>query len=235
MAKISASEAKIIEAAPLFRDLTRQQIDDIVAAANLLKIKKNGILFHQSDPAHSTFVIINGRVKLTQLTADGAQTLLRVVGPGQILAVVSALEVMNYPATATAERDSRLLSWDGKTLDRLFFKHPGLSRNALAILSARMREMQERFGELASQRTERRLARALLRLADQVGKKESDGVVLDMALSRQDLAEMIGTTLFSVSRILTDWQARKLVNIGRRKVILRDPERLAHIAEELAH
>lgn len=139
---------------------------------------------------------------------------------------------MNYPVTAVAERDSQLLSWDGKVLDRLFLEIPEVARNAIAILSARVREMQERFCELASERTERRLARALLRLAGQVGKSEAEGIVLDLSLSRQDLAEMIGTTLFSVSRILADWQSRDLVKSGRQKVILTAPRALVRIAEE---
>jgi CRP-like cAMP-binding protein len=179
-------------------------------------------------------MVVSGRIKLHQVTIDGAQTFLRVIGPGQILAIVSTLSASTYPATATAERETTVLSWNGKLLDKLFLEIPHLCRNALAVLSSRVQEMQLRFGELAAERTERRLARALLRLANQVGRKQAEGVVLDLSLSRQDLAEMVGTTLFSVSRILGDWQRHQWVQIGRQKVVLLDHPALVRLAEEEA-
>jgi len=228
------AEYQVIVSSALFRGLSSEQIAAVLDPATLSRIKKGVALFHQDDAVKSTYLVVSGRIKLHQVTTDGAQTLLRVIGPGQILAIVSAVSSANYPATATAERDSSVLSWDGKVFDRLFLRIPLLCRNALGILSSRVQEMQLRFGELAAERTERRLARALLRLASQVGRKQANGVVLDLSLSRQDLAEMIGTTLFSVSRILGDWQRSRLVEIGRQKVILTDPHALVRIADEEA-
>jgi CRP-like cAMP-binding protein len=223
-----------VRQAALFRGLSEEELARVVAAGKSRRLRKGQVLFRQDEPAAATYVVVSGRIKMQQLSAEGAQTLLRVLEPGQLLAVVAAVSADAYPATAVAERDCVVLGWSGKRLEQLFVEVPGLCRNALTILSARIREMQDRFAELAAERTERRLARALLRLAAQVGRKDQDGIALDLALSRQDLAEMIGTTLFSVSRILSDWSGRGWVRIGRQQVKLTDPHAIVGIAEEAA-
>ncbi len=220
-------------ASPLLRGITSTELERVFSRATLKKLKKGQVLFRQDEPAKITYMVLSGRVKMQQVSADGAQTLLRVLTAGQILAIVATVrEESPYPATAVAERDTVLVGWSGKALDQLFLEVPRLCRNALGILSSRINEMQNRFAELAAERTERRLARALLRLVSQVGKKEKVGVSLDLALTRQDLAEMIGTTLFSVSRILSDWSARGWVKLGRQQVHLLDPHAIVRIAEE---
>jgi CRP-like cAMP-binding protein len=216
----------------LFKGLADADFERVVSKAKLKKLKKGQVLFRQDEPADATFVVVSGRIKMQQLGAEGSQTLLRVLKPGQMLAIVAAVSADAYPATAVAERESTLLSWGGEVLDQLFLEVPRLCKNALGILSGRIVEMQERFSELAAERTERRLARALLRLASQVGRKHAEGVALDLVLSRQDLAEMIGTTLFSVSRILSDWKTRGWVKIGRQTVLLTKPREILRIAEE---
>jgi CRP/FNR family transcriptional regulator, nitrogen oxide reductase regulator len=218
---------------PLLRGLSPSELERVFSRATLRKLKKGQVLFRQDEPAKTTYVVLSGRIKMQQVSVDGAQTLLRVLKAGQILAVVATVrEEGGYPATAVAERDTTVVGWNGKALDQLFLEVPRLCRNALGILSGRIGEMQSRFAELAAERTERRLASALLRLVSQVGKKEKVGVSLDLDLTRQDLAEMIGTTLFSVSRILSDWKAKGWVKLGRQRVHLTDPHAIVRIAEE---
>lgn len=217
---------------PLLRSLTAGQIDQVLSCSELKRLKKGEVLFRQDEPVESIFLVASGQVKLQQVIADGAQSLIRFVGPGEICAIVSALDVQTYPLTAIAERDASVIYWDGRTFNRLLLGVPELTKNALSILSTRVREMQQRFGELAAERTERRLARALLRLVSQLGKKTSEGTILDLSLSRRDLAEMIGTTLYSVSRILSDWQKRHWVKIGRQKVAISDVNALVRFSEE---
>ncbi|ATB43140.1 hypothetical protein CYFUS_008620 [Cystobacter fuscus] len=215
------------------RGLSTSDLDLVIAQAHTLKLRKGAVLFHQADSASSTYLVLSGQLKLTQVTADGARTFLRILGPGQLLALISALEISTYPATAKAERPSVVMGWEGKTLDQLFLEVPGLARNGLRILYGRLREMQERFGELAAERTERRLARALSKLALQVGRPGLNGaIVLELTLSREELAEMIGTTLFSVSRILNQWKKNGWVLLGRQSITLTEPDALHRIAEE---
>jgi CRP-like cAMP-binding protein len=111
---------------------------------------------------------------------------------------------------------------------------PKLALNAVRMMADHVLEFQERFSQLATERVERRLARSILRLASQAGRKIEDGVLIDLPLSRQDLAEMNGTTLYTVSRIMSQWEEQGLVRLGRERVVIRFPHGLVRIAEDLA-
>ncbi len=110
---------------------------------------------------------------------------------------------------------------------------PRLALNALSDVTGRLRDLRERYRELATERVERRVAHALTRLADRAGWKTEDGILIDMPLSRQDLAEMAGTTLYTVSRMLSGWQRDGLLDIGRQRVTILDPQGLIAIATDL--
>ena len=97
----------------------------------------------------------------------------------------------------------------------------------------RFHELQDRYRELATERVERRVARALLRLARQTGTRTQEGVLLDLPLSRQDLGQMTGTTQYTASRILSGWEHKGLIVTGRERVVIRDPHGLVIIAEDL--
>jgi CRP-like cAMP-binding protein len=125
------------------------------------------------------------------------------------------------------------LAWPHAALLRLAEEHPRLALLTTGVIAARMHEVQERFRELATQRVAQRLARALLRLVRQAGRRTAEGVVIDLPLSRQDLAEMTGTTLFTVSRTLSAWEAAGVVAVGRERVVVVHPHRLVEIAEDL--
>jgi CRP-like cAMP-binding protein len=109
---------------------------------------------------------------------------------------------------------------------------PYLSFDLMKLMTNYIQEMQERYRELATEKVERRIARALLRLTAQMGVKASDGAI-ELAFTRQELAEMSGTTLYTVSRILSEWERQGLVEAGRERVMIRSPHGLVQIAEEL--
>ena len=112
-------------------------------------------------------------------------------------------------------------------------RFPRIAMNALSTTNRRLQEVQSRFRELATERVERRVGRALLRLARQAGKKTDEGIEIGFPLTRQDLAELTGTTLFTVSRILSEWESQGIVSGSRQRVVLKEPHRLVAIAEDL--
>jgi CRP-like cAMP-binding protein len=115
----------------------------------------------------------------------------------------------------------------------LMERFPTLAINAVRVMSMRVQEFQDRYRELATERVERRVARALLRLAGQAGKKVPDGILIDLAFTRQDLAEMTGTTRYTISRMLSDWEERGLVEASRERVLIKQPHSLVIIADDL--
>jgi CRP-like cAMP-binding protein len=156
-----------------------------------------------------------------------------MIGSWTLFAVVAIIEEANYPITAQAAEPCQLIYWPKDALRELVGRFPRLSINAMQLMAMRVREYQDRFRELATERVERRLARALIRLASQTGKKTEEGVLIDMPLTRQDLAEMTGTTLFTASRVLSQWEAQGLVKSGRERVVIVFPHGLVRIADDL--
>lgn len=217
----------------LFENCTDAQIDRIILASEERKIQNESFLFFQGDPAIHVYLLVEGRIKLAQITPNGQQVILRYASPGDAIAIIALLSEMEYLVSAEATQDSLVLRWSKVSLDQLMEISPQISHNALKILAKQTREFQSRVRELSTERTEQRIARALLRLARQTGKKVDEGVMLAMPLSRQDLAEMTGSTLYTVSRTLSKWEGQGLVNAGRQRVTILYPHGLVVIAEDL--
>jgi CRP-like cAMP-binding protein len=156
------------------------------------------------------------------------------VSPGEAFAVIAVLSKIPYPVTATAVNQVSVLAWEDDVMLNLMHKYPQLASNSLSILANRIQEFQDRFRELATERVERRVARALTRLASQTGRKLEHGILIDITLTRQDLAEMTGTTLYTVSRILSQWEKDGLVSSQREQVTILAPHQLVVIAEDMA-
>jgi CRP-like cAMP-binding protein len=222
-----------LQKARLFRDLPPAELREIARMGRRRYAATDAFLFHQGQPAAVLYVLLAGQVKMTQITPEGQQIILRVVSPGEMFGAVAALGEAVYPASAQAADACVALGWDSATITDLMERFPHLTLNALGIVVARVHEFQDRYRELATERVERRVARALLRLVPQVGRRVEGGLLLDLTLSRQDLAEMTGTTLFTVSRILSRWEQAGLIESGRERVVLRRPHSLVEIAEDL--
>ncbi|GIX48534.1 MAG: Crp/Fnr family transcriptional regulator [Candidatus Tectimicrobiota bacterium] len=216
-----------------FQGLSEAEAAAVLDAAWPRRVARDGFFFHQHDTATTLYVLRQGQVKLSQLTPEGHQVLLRYVGPGEMFGGIAVLAQSAYPVSAQAVEDSLALAWDGERMARLMERYPRLALNALRLVAARFRELQDRYRELATERVERRVARALLRLARHRGRKVPAGVLIDLPLSRQDLAELTGTTLYTVSRLLSRWDQQGLLHAGRERVLIRTPHELERIAEDL--
>jgi CRP-like cAMP-binding protein len=227
------TDAAYLRATELFQDLDPPTLAAIAGAARRRPVRAGAYLFRQDDPAHVLYVLVRGSVKLTQINADGEQILLRVVGAGETFGAVAPLGNLHYPASAQAAEPSVVLLWDGPTMLALMERFPRLAINTVRVLAARVHEFQDRYRELATERVERRVARALLRLARQVGRRVEDGVLIALPFSRQDFAEMAGTKRFTVSRVFSEWEQRGFIESGRARVLIKQPHALVVIAEDL--
>jgi len=218
---------------PLFAGVVRGTCQEAVDLGRERPIAPGDVLFREGEPAVTLYLVLEGRMKLTQLGVDGQEVVIRFVVPGGVVAALAVLDQGVYPVTATAVTATRALSWSHDVFATLMQRTPALAVNAMRLLSERLREMQQRFREVATERVAQRVARALVRLVRLVGRKTDGGVLIDMPLSRQDLAEMTGTTLYTVSRVLSEWESAGLVTSGRERITIRAPHRLVALAEDL--
>jgi CRP-like cAMP-binding protein len=210
--------------------------DDIRAIARLgiqRAVEEDSYFFFQGEKANYLHILLSGRAKLCTISADGQQVNLRTLVPNQLFGAVGAVDAnATYPACAQALEDSSSLAIASSDFAHMLKKRPHLSFGLMRLMTGYIQEMQERYRELATERVEQRVARALLRLAAQSGKRTEQGSI-DLTFSRQDLAEMTGTTLYTVSRSLSAWEKQGIISTGRERVTVLDPHGLVRIADDL--
>lgn len=233
-AAVPVTETKLLAGVPLFRGLNEEALAAAAVDARLVRAAAGRTFFREGEPATLFFVLRRGRVKFTQISAEGHEVILRVIGPGEPFGGIAAIaDTATYPVTARAVEVSEAHTWNGARIAALMHRFPPIAINAARMIAERLHELQRQHRELMTERVERRIARALLRLAHHAGRRVAQGVEIDFPLSRQDLAQMTGTTLFTVSRTLSAWEEDGLIATGRRRVIVRQPHRLVRIAEDL--
>jgi CRP-like cAMP-binding protein len=194
-------------------------------------IEEGEFFFFQGDPAIYFYVLISGRAKLMQTNPAGQQVNLRTISEWQMFGALGAVrENATYPATAQALEQSTALAIKSDFLRDMLQTRPYLSFDLMKLMTTYIQEMQERYRELATEKVERRIAHSLLRLVSQMGTKAPGGGI-ELTFTRQDLAEMSGTTLYTVSRVLSEWEKLGVVESGRERVLIRKPHELVKISE----
>ncbi len=216
----------------VFKNATDEDLNQIIRNGITRSIEEGGFFFFQGDPADYLYVLTSGQVKLLQSNPSGQQVNLRTIYPWQMFGALGAVRGQaNYPASAQALENSSALAIESAFLRGMMETRPYLSFDLMHLMTSYIQEMQARYRELATERVEQRIARALLRLTAQSGQKADEGI--ELAFSRQDLAEMSGTTLYTVSRVLADWERQGLVKAGREQVRIINPHGVVRVAEGL--
>ena len=203
---------------PVFAGLAAPDLDELLCETQQIRHAKGSAVFSQGDPASFFFLLQQGHLRVVKATPQGRQVVVRYVVPGDIFGVAIALGRDVYPATTIAVAESTVLAWPSAAWPRLAIRFPQLTMNTLRTVGDRLYEAHDRV-MASTERVELRVAHALLRLAAQ--SPAPDGKIC-LPVSRQDLAEIAGTTLFSVSRILKFWESGGLVISGRQKVTILD-------------
>jgi len=191
-----------------------------LAAGTALELERGDTLARQGEPARQFSIVETGFLKLLQVTPDGVEIIVRFVGSGEPFGGVVALGDVPYPVTAVAIQPSRLVAWSRATLVDLLEKFPLVRTNIMREMTSHMTDALTRVRELASASVEQRLAHTLLRLARQYGRRTPEGLTIEQPLTRQDLAELTGATLYTVSRTLSMWEHAGLLQSRRRHIVL---------------
>ena len=220
---MAAVDSSMIADLPLFSGLEAADLQAIMRDARSHRFAKNTAIFQQGEDAHSFFLLLHGHVRASKITPSGEQVVVRYVAPGETFGVATAIGLQRYPATATAVDDSVVLSWPAASWPKLVERYPVLAANTLRAVGTRLQESHTRVIEISTQPVEQRVAHALLRLAKQSGRQLEQGVEIAFPIGRQDIALMTGTTLHTVSRLLSGWEQRGLIaaQVRERRVAAR--------------
>ena len=189
----------------LFRRLTPDDRQRLAAVATLRAFEKGTTLFSEGDGSESLYTVVTGRVKVFKTTPRGTDVILELFGPGDPVGAVAVYESRPYPASAIALEPTSCLLIPRQAFFALLEGYPTMVRGLLVGLTHRLVELTNRLTELSGGRIEGRLARFLLKLGTDIGQRRDDGVFIPLVLSRQELADMIGTTSETSIRVMSRW------------------------------
>ena len=231
MVPMSSLEPSAFADLPIFAGLAPADLASLLGEARIARFAKNAVVFEEGAEATSFYVLSEGYLRVAKLTSDGDQVIIRHIGVGEICGIAAAIGRTTYPATAVAIVESVALAWPSVAWPRLAARFPILTKNTLQKIGERLQDAHTLVIEMSTQEVERRVAHVLLRMIERAGRATGDGTLIDFPVSRQDIAEMTGTTLHTVSRTLSAWETAGFVASGRQRVVVRDAPGLRAIAD----
>ena len=232
----SASQASYDErivfmrASALFANISPGECAEILSCARVRTFARNEMLFLQGEPVNNLLLIQTGSVKLTQISSDGNEAILWISGSGDVVGVHAEIVGSNHTCSARAMEQCKTIVWEFKRLQLLGTQYPEITENLARMLNRSLQDLEERFCEIATENAAKRLALGFLRLMKSVGKVRKDG--LEVGLMREELAQMTGTTPFTISRILAKWSDQGVVILHRQSIVIPDADRLRLVADQ---
>jgi CRP-like cAMP-binding protein len=213
----------------LFSDISPADCRTFVSTAREKRFSRRETIFFEGDPALQVVLLLSGCVKITQLGFTGAEVILRLSGVGELLGDFRQSGAnCSHCSTAQAIRPSAALVWEKATFDKLLDRFPAFELNTFRALEERLQELEQRFREVSTDKVGSRLSRELIRLSNRLGRASGNA---EIGLSRSELAQLTGTTVFTVSRLLARWQTRGIISSRREAVQVHDFAALAQLSE----
>ncbi|HRO10381.1 Crp/Fnr family transcriptional regulator [Amaricoccus sp.] len=219
-------DESLLTGLPPFSRLSRQQIREILDRAAPKRFPEGSAVFREGEPAERFYLLLDGFIRVVRTTPAGEQVIALHIPPGQLFGIAPAIGRKTYPATAVCASESLALGWPVRHWEDFAAKYEGFASETYRTLGARLDEVQVRLAEIATQAVEQRVAAALLRMVNQSGRKGPEGIEIGFPVTRADIAEMTGTTLHTVSRLLSAWERDGVVKSVRRHITVTAPHRL---------
>jgi CRP-like cAMP-binding protein len=213
----------------LFSTIPSKGCREIVSAARKGVYKRRETIHLAGDPVRQIVLLTSGCVKIMQIGQNGSEVILRLNGPGEVFGMGWANTQSRHSSSAQALTTSTALVWEISAFESLAERFPALRRNTMQMLCKRLEDLEERFREVSTEKVAARLSREIVRLLNQVGRRVDGAVQIN--LSREELAQLTGTTLFTVSRLLSDWDEQGIVSAGRESVTVKNLETLVKLSE----
>ena len=223
-------DASLVADLPPFQGMQREGLEDLLSQATSSRYEKGRHVFEQGEKADMFFLLLDGHIRVVKVTPHGEQIIARYISSGELFGIAQAIGRDTYPANAVAAVDCVALAWPGSIWQETVARYPSFATNTYTTIGTRLQEAQDRIVEMATERVEQRVANALLKLVNQTGRKTDEGILIDFPISRQDISEMTGTTLHTVSRLLSAWEQEGLVKSGRQKITVTQGHRLLMVA-----
>jgi CRP-like cAMP-binding protein len=224
---------ELLRTSPIFSRLSVIDRQAIAASATVRHYARGETIFEQQSPSDALYTIISGRVKIFRMMPNGKDLILEVFGPGDPLGAVALYMDRPFPASAAALEETTCVAIPRATFFGLLESHPSLVRGLLLGLTIRLVDLTNRLAELSSGRIEGRFARLFLKFSRELGRRERGGTFVPLALSRQELADMTGTTIETCIRIMSRWGKDEIVRTDKDGFVIQDTAALDRLASDL--
>jgi CRP/FNR family transcriptional regulator, nitrogen oxide reductase regulator len=223
-------DESLLTGLPPFRKLDRPRIREILDEAQSLRFDPGVAVFSEGMAVDRFFLLLDGHIRVLRTTPGGDQIIVLHIAPGQLFGIGAALGRTTYPATAMTADECIVLAWPNRLWAEFTARYEGFATESYKVVGERVGEMNNRLVELATQQVEQRIACAILRLVTQMGRKVESGIEIGVPITRQNLSDMTGTTLHTVSRLLSGWERDGIVASERRKITVTAPHRLVELS-----
>jgi CRP-like cAMP-binding protein len=219
----------VAERCQLFANLPHSHTLEVLSAAQVVNFDRQETVFRAGEMIQRVMLVTDGSVKVTLVDHNGCAVILRLVGPGEILGTIGGARSSSSYSSAEARENSKAYVWSVATFEALSERFPIFRRNSMGILATCLQDLEVRFREISTETVAFRLSREISRLIPRIGRMVDRGGI-EINLSREELAQMTATTLFTVSRLLSKWEQVGIVSLGRLAVVVRDPIALENIS-----
>ena len=222
-----------VRSLPMFRGLPAGDQDQIERIATLREVRKGEVLWNAGDEASSLHLIVQGRVKIVRHGAGG-DVILEIFGRGEPVGAVAVYNGIPYPASAIALEPSTLLIVPAREYLELIERHPEFARDLIRELTRLYLGLSRKVEDMRGQRVEVRIANLFLSLAERMGRPRDGALEIPIALSRQEVADLVGTTVETAIRVLSRWGREGVLVTGEGRFLVPSPERLRAVADGTA-
>ncbi len=228
---MASLDPSLVSNIPLFADFDQAALCEFLEGGHSALVGKDRHVFLQDEDAHSFYLLLDGYVRVEQSRSNGEMVVIRYASAGELLGIAPALGRKTYPASSVAVVDCVVLGWPSSLWPDIVRRYPSFYQGVGQTIGYRLEEAHDRIAEMATEQVQQRIANALLRLANQTGRKTDDSILIDFPITRQDLSSMTGTTLHTVSRTLSGWEKRGIIRSGRKRIEILSGHQLVLIAD----
>lgn len=222
---------KILGRVPFFAGMDQESLEAVNRHFVEVGYQPGDRIYASGEPAERLFVVADGKVKLLQYALNGRSVLLEILTSGEFFGNLAMPGAAEYADTALAQTSACVLSIRAEGFREILDEHPELALKALAIMAERLQSAQQRVIQLIALPVEKRIVLTLLKMGEKLGRETDHGLLIDVPLSRDELAEMTGATPETVSRIMSQLQNRGMIESGRQWVAILDRVGLEKLAE----
>jgi len=221
------SVISVLGACSMLNPLTETEMQLLGEQSFMAYAERGEMIWLAGSPSHIVAVVGSGFVKMTRSTPQGSEVAIELLGPGQCLGLVVAIEGREYPLSAIAVTHSWYLKIPARALMEIYNSNPNLRDHIVRSLGPRLRKAHDMMARMSTGKVEQRIAAVLLILADSYGEALTDGTRIAVPLTRQDLAEMAGTTVETSIRVMSRFQKDGVVSTDKQVITIRDTAALS--------